>query len=113
MQHRQGESITAPRHRGYGGVTEQFSEHHDLDVEVVVLDDKPWPGNLHQLMFRDDAVTVQHQRYQHIECAAADLDGPATGEQRPASGLKLEMAERERDFLSHEVAAAHGGLSSS
>ena len=68
---------------------------HDLGLQRVFLDDPVRPDAIHQGVFGDDRASRLDQGHQYVECAPAELDRLAVGEEFAAAGQHPETPERQ------------------
>ena len=81
-------------------MAKQFAQSRHLQLQVVFFHDQPGPHHFKQLILGDDAVAVNHQRLQNIEC---------TGTERHRLAIDQQRAFAEANFdVSKTVSARHG-----
>jgi hypothetical protein len=79
-------NLSFPRARGAQGC--------NLGCQTIFFDDAARPHTRHQRVFADDGSVRFDQRYQHVEGAPAELDGPAVGEHLAAVWQHLPAKAR-------------------
>ena len=75
---------------------QRLAHRRDLHQQIVLLHHAPRPDAGDQLVLAEDRPVGLHQRQQHVEGAAAQLDGDTVGEQLAAMRMQLEAGELER-----------------
>jgi len=75
--------------------TESGAQSRDLPLEIIFLDDPIGPHARHQRILGNDRSVCLDQCHQYLECAPAELDRPAVGEQLAAMRQQQETPERD------------------
>jgi len=76
-------------------IVQRLAKCGDVDPKIGFLDDCVGPDARDQLLFADGRAGALNQRYQNVERAAAERDGPAPVKQKPLNRQKPKWPERE------------------
>ncbi len=110
---RQRQPIAASGHGRDRRGAEQLAQREHLYLQVVLLDDEPWPHGVHQFALGDHPLVPRKQCHQRVERAAAELHRRPVAGELPQGGVQLEPAEapgggqRRGDG---DVGLGHGGV---
>src|SRR5215469_2804227 len=73
----------------------RLAQRPDLGMQIVLVDDPPWPDPAYQLVFFDNGAIGLDERHEHVERAPAESQWSAVGENVAVLRQDLEPAKLE------------------
>ena len=81
---------------------EQLAQGADLDLKVVLFDNKPRPNHIQKFVLRDRAVPALYECEQRVERPAAELERLVVHRQQSLIGHEAERDENVRRGVGHQ-----------
>jgi len=88
-------------------VAKSFAQLKDLNLQILVGDNDPWPHTAHKLVFGDQRSVGPQQDEEEIEGTRAQLYRHSVGEQLPLPQQQAETAEFKRFVRYYWVGPFH------